>query len=59
MGRPVVHMEFWSEKSWGAYARKSNDVGRKIVVGKVDVTGIGELSLLEDPDARVPGMWKQ
>jgi predicted enzyme related to lactoylglutathione lyase len=33
--------------------------GAKIVVEKMDVSGVGQFSLFEDPDGRVLGMWKQ
>jgi predicted enzyme related to lactoylglutathione lyase len=41
------------------YARKIRQAGGKIVVDKMDVPGVGQLSLFEDPDGRVLGMWKQ
>ncbi len=41
------------------YADKIEKAGGKIVVDKVDVPGVGQLSLFEDPDGRVLGMWKQ
>jgi predicted enzyme related to lactoylglutathione lyase len=33
--------------------------GGNIVVDKMDVPGVGQLSLFEAPDGRVLGMWKQ
>jgi len=42
-----------------AYAQKIKSAGGKIVVDKMDVPGVGQLSLFEDPDGRVLGMWKQ
>jgi predicted enzyme related to lactoylglutathione lyase len=42
-----------------AYAAKIKQAGGKIVVDKMDVPGVGQLSLFEDPDGRVLGMWKQ
>jgi predicted enzyme related to lactoylglutathione lyase len=42
-----------------AYAEKIRQAGGKIVVDKMDVPGVGQLSLFEDPDGRVLGMWKQ
>jgi predicted enzyme related to lactoylglutathione lyase len=42
-----------------AYAEKIKSAGGKIVVDKMDVPGVGQLSLFEDPDGRVLGMWKQ
>ena len=42
-----------------AYAKKIAEAGGKIVVDKMDVPGVGQLSLFEDPDGRVLGMWKQ
>jgi len=42
-----------------AYARKIEAAGGRIVVGKMDVPGVGQLALFEDPDGRVLGMWKQ
>jgi predicted enzyme related to lactoylglutathione lyase len=41
------------------YARKIRDAGGKIIVDKMDVSGVGQLSLFEDPDGRVLGMWKR
>lgn len=41
------------------YAEKIRAAGGKIVVDKMDVPGVGQLSLFEDPDGRVLGMWKQ
>jgi hypothetical protein len=42
-----------------AYAVKIKQEGGKIVVDKMDVPGVGQLALFEDPDGRVLGMWKQ
>ncbi len=42
-----------------AYAEKIRAAGGKIVVEKMDVPGVGQLSLFEDPDGRVLGLWKQ
>jgi predicted enzyme related to lactoylglutathione lyase len=42
-----------------AYGRKVEEAGGKIVVDKIDVPGMGQFSLFEDPDGRVLGMWKQ
>jgi len=42
-----------------AYADRIKKNGGKIVVDKMDVPGVGQLSLFEDPDGRVLGMWKQ
>jgi predicted enzyme related to lactoylglutathione lyase len=41
------------------FGRKIRKAGGKIVVEKVDVPGVGQFSLFEDPDGRVLGMWKQ
>jgi predicted enzyme related to lactoylglutathione lyase len=41
------------------FTQKIQQAGGKIVVEKVDVPGVGQLSLFEDPDGRVLGMWKQ
>ncbi|MDH3215345.1 MAG: hypothetical protein OEN01_03525 [Candidatus Krumholzibacteria bacterium] len=41
------------------YAEKIRDAGGKVVVDKMDVPGVGQLSLSEDPDGCVLGMWKQ
>ncbi len=41
------------------YAKKIKEAGGKIVVEKQEVPGVGQLSLFEDPDGRVLGMWKQ
>ena len=42
-----------------AYGEKVVAAGGKILVDKKDVPGVGQLSLFEDPDGRVLGMWKQ
>lgn len=42
-----------------AYSKKLNQAGGKILVEQIDVPGVGRLSLFEDPDGRVLGMWKQ
>jgi predicted enzyme related to lactoylglutathione lyase len=42
-----------------AYVKKIKDAGGKIVVEKMEVQGVGQLSLFEDPDGRVLGMWKK
>lgn len=42
-----------------AYGEKIKQAGGKVVVDKMDVPGIGQLSLFRDPDGRVLGMWKQ
>jgi predicted enzyme related to lactoylglutathione lyase len=41
------------------YAAKITAAGGKMLVEKMDVPGVGQLSLFEDPDGRVLGMWKQ
>ncbi len=41
------------------FGDKIRRAGGKILVDKVDVPGVGQLSLFEDPDGRVLGMWKQ
>jgi uncharacterized protein len=41
------------------YCRKIQQAGGRIVVEKVDVPGVGQLALFEDPEGRVLGMWKQ
>jgi predicted enzyme related to lactoylglutathione lyase len=42
-----------------AFAKKVREAGGKIVVDKMDVPGVGQFALFEDPDGRVLGMWKQ
>ena len=42
-----------------AYSAKIKAAGGKIIVDKQDVPGVGQLSLFEDTDGRVLGMWKQ
>jgi len=42
-----------------AYGEKIAQAGGKIVLDKTRVPGVGELSLFEDPDGRVVGMWKR
>ena len=41
------------------YGDKIKKAGGKIVVDKMEVPGVGQLSLFEDPDGRVMGIWKQ
>ena len=41
------------------YGRRITDAGGRMVVEKQAVPGVGELSLFEDPDGRVLGLWKQ
>ncbi len=41
------------------YGEKIKRAGGKIVVERMDVPGVGQLSLFEDPEGRVLGMWKQ
>lgn len=41
------------------FGKKIMQAGGKIVVDKMDVPGVGQFSLFEDPDGRVVGMWKQ
>jgi predicted enzyme related to lactoylglutathione lyase len=43
----------------GAYRKKIEQAGGKILVERQEVPGVGEFSLFEDPDGRVLGMWKQ
>ncbi|HEX5575852.1 MAG TPA: VOC family protein [Gemmatimonadales bacterium] len=42
-----------------SYSERIREAGGRIVVGKRNVPGVGELSLFEDPDGRVLGIWKQ
>lgn len=42
-----------------AYGARVGAAGGKIVVDKLDIPGVGCLSLFEDPDGRVIGMWKR
>lgn len=42
-----------------AYAAKITAAGGKMVVEKMHIPGVGQLSLFEDPDGRVLGLWKQ
>ena len=41
------------------YGKKIRGAGGKIVVEKMEVPGVGQFSLFEDPDGRVLGIWKQ
>jgi uncharacterized protein len=41
------------------FSEKIRRAGGKILVDKMDVPGVGQLSLFEDLDGRVLGMWKQ
>lgn len=42
-----------------AYAKKVKEAGGRMIVEKMEVPGVGQLSLFEDTDGRVLGMWKQ
>ena len=42
-----------------AFANKIKSAGGKIVSEKMDVPGVGQFALFEDPDGRVLGIWKQ
>lgn len=41
-----------------SYSERIRQAGGKIVVAKTNVPGVGELSLFEDPDGRILGIWK-
>lgn len=41
-----------------AYAKRIKDAGGKMIVEKQEIPGMGYLSLFEDTDGRVMGMWK-
>lgn len=41
------------------YSEKIREAGGKMVVDRMDVPGVGQLSLFEDPDGRILGMWKK
>lgn len=41
------------------YRKKIVDAGGKIVVDEMQVPGVGDFSLFEDPDGRVIGIWRQ
>ena len=41
------------------FIQRIQEAGGKILVPKTQVPGVGELSLFEDPDGRVLGIWKQ
>jgi predicted enzyme related to lactoylglutathione lyase len=43
----------------GAYADKVKAAGGKMIVEQQEIPGVGSLSLFEDPDGRIMGMWKQ
>jgi uncharacterized protein len=42
-----------------SYATSITGAGGKIVVEKMDVPGVGQMALFEDPDGRVLGLWKR
>lgn len=42
-----------------AYAERIREAGGTMIVEKQEVPGVGHLSLFEDPDGRVLGMWQQ
>lgn len=42
-----------------SYGDRIKNAGGKIVVDKMEVPSVGVLSLFEDPDGRVLGMWKR
>lgn len=41
------------------YGDRIRAAGGSVIVDKMAVPGVGELSLFQDPDGRVLGMWKQ
>jgi predicted enzyme related to lactoylglutathione lyase len=41
------------------YNERVRQAGGKVLVEKMDLPGVGQLSLFEDPDGRVLGLWKQ
>ena len=41
-----------------AYEARVKEAGGKIVVERMEIPGVGHLSLFEDPDGRVLGMWQ-
>jgi len=41
------------------FTAKIKNAGGKIVVDKIDVPGVGQMSLFEDPEGRVLGLWKK
>ena len=41
------------------YGKRIVDAGGRMVVEKIDVPGVGQMALFEDPDGRVLGLWKQ
>jgi len=42
-----------------AYAAKATEHGGKVLFDKIDVPDVGQFSMIEDPDGRLVGMWKQ
>jgi hypothetical protein len=42
-----------------AYVNRITEAGGKIVVEPVDVPGVGQFALFEDPGGRLLGLWKQ
>lgn len=42
-----------------AYGAKIREAGGTMIVENMEVQGVGHLSLFQDPDGRVIGMWKQ
>ena len=42
-----------------AYGDRIKEAGGKLLVDKMEVPGVGQLSLFEDPDGRMLGLWKQ
>lgn len=41
------------------YKSKIEGAGGKMLVEAMDIPGVGKLSIFEDPDGRVLGMWKR
>ena len=41
------------------YGDRIKEAGGKLLVDKMEVAGVGQLSLFEDPDGRMLGLWKQ
>jgi predicted enzyme related to lactoylglutathione lyase len=42
-----------------AYCERIRKAGGKVIVERMEVGNMGALSLFEDPDGRVVGMWQQ
>lgn len=57
-GTMDLHMDV-DDRETNCFKFKIKKAGRKILVDRREMAGVGALFLVEDPDGRVLGLWKQ